>query len=480
MMTKLVHPNAMVAHLWANQSQESARSNNGQVFFNGRKLYSYGSHFLTGIVAGDGKQIVTTRTYSPTTGGHVSDAWSATRGDAIRLPALDGIEQAILRLTCQDLSAPYYTKDSARRDIMTYLATHAADLSDDAGAYMYGLASKSGQWQAMKARALSAQAKAKAKTKAAELKRIRETAAHYAKQSLPAFRARLSQIAGVDSEYQREREFRSLELELYHAHRNAGGKRIKAAVWAKLKLTRAFIFADEKRGPARRRVRGAIADIKRIWLGHYHGPLSPERLGRSEIWEHLQLRLNTIASEAPAVRAGLKDRLAAMLSETDSIRREILERERLAEKERRRVADAERFAKEAEQRAAWLDGTGRLYGRLSDESGGALIRAVGAEIVACEAVAGTLETSHGANVPLGHAVRAFRFVKAVRASGEPWQAKGRAIRVGSFTLDSIAANGDFIAGCHRIHWPEIERLATSLGVFDCAPISEGVATNGDI
>jgi hypothetical protein len=39
-----VHPTDMVAHLWAHQSQDSAR-NGGNFYFEGDTLYSYGAHF---------------------------------------------------------------------------------------------------------------------------------------------------------------------------------------------------------------------------------------------------------------------------------------------------------------------------------------------------------------------------------------------------------------------------------------------------
>ena len=35
----------MVAHLWANQSQDEARNQGGNFYFRGDTIYSYGSHF---------------------------------------------------------------------------------------------------------------------------------------------------------------------------------------------------------------------------------------------------------------------------------------------------------------------------------------------------------------------------------------------------------------------------------------------------
>lgn len=64
----------MVAHLWAHQSQDSARSG-GNFYFEGKDIYSYGSHFRCASVEmnqkGQKAYLVTTRTYSSTTAKHM-------------------------------------------------------------------------------------------------------------------------------------------------------------------------------------------------------------------------------------------------------------------------------------------------------------------------------------------------------------------------------------------------------------------------
>ncbi len=467
---KCVFSNDMVAHIWANQSQESGRSNNGQFYFNGPILYSYGSHFIVGIVDGAGAHIVTTRTYRQTTGKHIGLALRSCPARALRLPDLDGIADSILCATgapCPRLM----TKETARRDIRKYLAAHAATLSDDAGAYLYSLVSKSGQFAAMKARALAKIAKAKESGRIALKKQTAAFAARYAKKSRADMRADLAQIAGIDCEHRRARAFNDLASGLYEAHRGAGGPRIKRAVWNHLKMTRAYIASDEKRGPGRRKIRGAIGNYRRLVAGNYPG-LTVESLGRASTWEILGGLFATLAS-APGLSYGGRIAFKESGNQADCIHNVLAERERLAEIERRRIAQAEQFERERLQRESWLAGEiGRGYGRFSDETGGALLRAVNADIRDCEAVGGDLETSHGASVPLAHAIRAFRFVKAVRASGVALEAKGRAIPVGHFSISRIESTGDFVAGCHRINWPEIERVANLLGVFDCPAISE--------
>lgn len=82
-----VFPNAMVAHLWANQSQEEARSGNGQFYFSGDTIYSYGSHFpIAKHVIGQGGRtgvLFTTCGYSNTTAKHITIVRRALRQELI-------------------------------------------------------------------------------------------------------------------------------------------------------------------------------------------------------------------------------------------------------------------------------------------------------------------------------------------------------------------------------------------------------------
>lgn len=141
----------------------------------------------------------------------------------------------------------------------------------------------------------------------------------------------------------------------------------------------------------------------------------------------------------------------------------------------RDVAEKRQREAEAEEHAAavqdWRDGLrARLPRGVGAYGGPAMVRAVGVQRDDSGAiVAGTLETSQGASVPLPHAVRAFRFVKACRMAGRTWKRNGQTIRVGHFQVDSIDAAGNFKAGCHSFEWAEISRLADSLGLSELAP-----------
>jgi hypothetical protein len=63
----------MVAHLWANKAQDSARESGGRFYFVGDTIYSYGSHFPIArhVTRKDRTAVLfTTRSYSATTAGH--------------------------------------------------------------------------------------------------------------------------------------------------------------------------------------------------------------------------------------------------------------------------------------------------------------------------------------------------------------------------------------------------------------------------
>lgn len=174
--------------------------------------------------------------------------------------------------------------------------------------------------------------------------------------------------------------------------------------------------------------------------------------------------------------ADAADRLAAWPFHAAKAELVAIETAEKAERERieREARAAEQLAKDAEAIASFRAGA-RSGRDLGDGNGGSLIRARYVERDAAgEIIEGTLETSQGADVPLVHAIKAFRFVKLVRGSGKPWKRNGKTIRVGHYQIDKIDSNG-FDAGCHRINWPEIERLAAELGVLDAAPDESAVS-----
>ena len=80
---KNIFTNSELAHTYANQSQQSGRNSNGSFYFEGKTIYSYGSHFpIANIVTndkGEEAMLFTYRHYSNTTSKQISIVRSATR-----------------------------------------------------------------------------------------------------------------------------------------------------------------------------------------------------------------------------------------------------------------------------------------------------------------------------------------------------------------------------------------------------------------
>jgi hypothetical protein len=79
-MTRTVFDTAQVAHVWAQGRQESGRNSARRVFFEGAKLFSYGTHFLTGYRLPDGAAFLNSARYSVSTSRHCQDARHAIPG----------------------------------------------------------------------------------------------------------------------------------------------------------------------------------------------------------------------------------------------------------------------------------------------------------------------------------------------------------------------------------------------------------------
>lgn len=130
----------------------------------------------------------------------------------------------------------------------------------------------------------------------------------------------------------------------------------------------------------------------------------------------------------------------------DKIKRE-------ARKEAKEEAErVERNRTDAERIALWLSGDSDVFPNLWQRYGtsySAMLRVKH----------GRVETSQGANVPLDDALRAIRFIKIIKARGTAWNENGETLPVGQFRVNSIDTDGNIKAGCHRILFEEIDRIA---------------------
>jgi len=75
-----------------------------------------------------------------------------------------------------------------------------------------------------------------------------------------------------------------------------------------------------------------------------------------------------------------------------------------------------------------------------------------------------LQTSHGARVPLAHAIKAFRFIRRLHDKGQVYERNGHTVHLGHFALDAVDERGNVTAGCHHVAWDEIERVAILAGI----------------
>lgn len=144
--------------------------------------------------------------------------------------------------------------------------------------------------------------------------------------------------------------------------------------------------------------------------------------------------------------------------------RELREAEDSEKRERERREKEER---ERERLAAFRERGVVAYPHLSDDKGGALLTVIGQELI----------TSWGARVPLADAIRVFRFAKLCRESGKAWHANGKRVYCGHYQIDKIMTDGGFRAGCHLIHWQEIESAAILADVANLPADDSAVTVN---
>jgi hypothetical protein len=481
--------NSQVAHVWNSLSEARGQTNNGNAYFEGPALYSYGSHFLTGFIMPDGVALLNGDSYSVSTSGHQGDARGAVRNRAtFTIRNLTDMGDLLRAISRGKLSADWKrrARDAIRNNAEALAASRRCEpgesrwhwneelgrseelqTGETAGEYLTRAAGlPAASWPKLEREA----AKAKAKRERESAKRERESglgrARTLADMTESEFRHRLAVIEPDKvSTYQGEAEQRlkRLALELLRALKLANAEGFSKRRVAMLKARRKLVAARlavvselERIVFARRQLRSDVALIRALaaqWRGVDDMPADYWRLRSLQDGAKALERL----SDSPAFPFVTRRRLKTQAIKLEKTAERLMEEHgRLAEERRERERQLQALKLE-EYRAEWLAGTAPQGGRRFDaESGGAALRIKG----------DMLQTSHGAEVPLEHAIRAFRFIKLCREAGREWSANGQQIRVGHFRVDSISAAGDMIAGCHAFTWPEVERVARLAGVFE--------------
>jgi hypothetical protein len=506
-----------VFHLWANQSKDSGRRADGRVYFQGPAFYSFGRHYVAAYRIGD-FALFNASKYSSTTTGHVSACRSAASHlSQINVPDLTGFVDRFERAaraysyaTAERVAKTpaMLAKDKAAAAIqhVTKCALAYGDKEDhwglslaDAAALLSlcGVKNAPAVWTKIRAAAEKAEAKKEAEHKRTAERNLLERARQYADQSPSDFRAEI--MAAADRTYQRRVygkydwrtgtsnpdhmetsgalvELRKAITNYHRAAKKAGlSKKRVSTLWTRVLACRAAVenFETLKRIQARR------SGMKTA-IGHFRQGLAelakgPERRPfTSAVWRTWIEALDKIFTSVRLSHASAAH-LAVLRSFAATEAAATVERERVAaaafveaQRVQREREKAERVERERQAREDWFRGL-RASWRGSDESGRAYVRAVDVQRDdSGRVIGGTLETSHGADVPLTHAIKAFRFIKLCRETGKPWSRNGRTVRVGHFQIDSIDSTGNFRAGCHQIGWTEVERVARALGVFELA------------
>jgi len=563
-MAREVHTGDMVAHLWAHQSQDSARRGDGRLNFSGRAIYSYGSHFLAGYMLGEGDArvaLINSDSYSISTSRHMGMIRGAVRHmTAHNVPSLSDLRDYFNVTESRYWKEEDSTRERWRVRLTQFVTQHAQGLTPEATAALFSpLALPARSVAAIYRKALAERVRLDAK-EAADSKRAAEQerldyAKHVARMTPAQFAATFPRDADLEPRGSKPWEVR--QVENFSRKVNATirqssklGKRDAASLRERVRQWRAHKagMTERVREAYRQERRDAFAawvQAGKPYQGRppswkygtkEHGPAPFP--GFREAWEALTLSEaeqhdserraafdawqaggprpspNTWAEGTPERQAidaaRVFERVArvfervALAQQWRDWRAGIIpnhppaspfflgidhdgipilgdkEQDRAAwlilcdaeaeDSRRERAAKAAREESErAEKLAAWFNGAPGPCPIRKAPSGGAYLRIRGDQV----------ETSEGAQVPLAHAIRAFKVAKALREkhydSANPdspankrdvWKSNGRVVRVGHFTVDAIQANGSFRAGCHFLAWPDIERAALAAGVFD--------------
>jgi hypothetical protein len=486
-----VFDNYMTAHVWAQQTQESGRSSNGNFYFEGRTLYSYGSHYVVGFIAPNGQAFLNSDSSSMTTSGKHKPAAARAVTRAFYVPDLTKWRHDVL----SRIDSQYGTKaellKAARR-----LATQCGNAGSPCYAWpnvdsYVAILCAIGQTPANAARL--------ARVDFAKVERARKAAADSAAATRTArllksakyFASKTARDVSRDISHELGRYYRFEigrdNLSATGREYNAAAKAAKAKGWTQIaakvrehyRAIRAAVrdaesraavaFMNRDTSQAIQTFRRALGDVDSAQVSTGHEQRKTTRpIESAQDWATV-LRRAAVATSALCDCRRLPEPVKVMLRDLWA---DMDERATLAES---KIA-AEQYAAQTAARDEWRAGDNpKGGGTLSDEKGGALIRARGVKRDdGGKIIGGVLETSWRATVPLCEAVAAFRFLKVIRARGEGWNRNGQRVRVGHFEVESIAPDGGFKAACHTFNWAEIERLAVALGVFNDAPSLDAV------
>lgn len=437
---KTTFNNAMTAHVWASQSQLHGRSSNGNLYFSGKTLFSYGDHYPLATISGSVVYYNADETSVTTEGKHKPAMHAATRHmESYGVPALDEVYIAIERVAS--------TPDSPfRADILLHAEKYIGAMSESSCMSLLQLAGLSESRARKKTKVWNrAEKKRKDSIKAKREKDKLEQGLRIAKRYLSFDRVKncdLSSIRGNHYQLEKERKkiYRAI-LAIRKKPNRLGKNQVKT-----IKRYYSALLAAKRDAIARSSMYAIHANCRttiRNIREYLNSENDPETLNLYEL-ERFADRVYGL-SLSRYVGSSLSAKLSVISDHAKAIAQNV-----------RKKDAAKKYAEQQEKRQKWLNGESVPYWRGVCESGGALLRVMG----------DTLETSQGASVPVDHAIKVFRVVKACKDSGKKWTRNGETIRVGHFHVDEIYPDGSFKAGCHNIYWSEVERIAMQLNLIE--------------
>lgn len=461
------------AHAWAHQSQTFGQSAKGNFYFHGPSLYSYGSHFLVGFrIMPDGDRhggvaLLNTDKHSVTTNRHQSNANHATRNLAqFAIPELTELRD--------DLKAnPAELEDYQRNRISNHVKRHLEDYSGESAIYMLSYAGFS-KPETILAKWRKDAAKAKLAADNREVKRELAGAVFMAratqdilkdKSRLPEFcKAAIERMIRDNGarDHTLEQQIKKARKAHKQLPKTTHGK-LKASMWQLIKI----LLAAEKTGieknrkyHANVRFRECVETFRRQAerYAKYRDSTDPDLRRDSHdlrAWLDSADFIAGFVSHRPKLAYRLRASLAVTAAEIRDLYNQLVTIERAEIAAKNAALKAEHERKLAERKTDWLLGA-PVHFNGTDEAGGAYLRIK----------ADKLETSLGADIPLADAIRAFKLLARCKASQTAWHRNGQTMPVGVYQIDAIYPNGDFKAGCHLIRWPEVERIAASLGLLE--------------
>lgn len=400
---KTVYANQELFHVYASGNVPHGRSHNGNVYFNGNTIYSYGEHFPL-ATRYKGIYLTNAESYSITTSKHQSQlARALSHCETLSLPALgvvmrliaqksqckgndyalevlranavsycDGMAREIKNATeKRDRARKQWSKDNWQRQIDFYHNAAKFVWQELAGYKSDPIAGAAKATRAMRKKSVMNAFEADCENRTQEkLNSIARVAAIKAIRALKGQRA-----VERDEEYQWRRFLHQIEI---------GMNKLNSRQLADNKSTHEFMTPK----------------MRKIWLEHVNNAqraydrylLRLEAHGRSQLRYYEQLGYD---------------------------------------------ASVELFH---QRKCHSINKNGPIVCRVHNDE---------------------VETSHGARVPLDDAMRIFQAARVCRRYSKEYNGAeyNMAERVGHYTLNHIDTMGNVKIGCHKLLWPQIEDCA---------------------